>query len=81
MIKQLKDGRFYVSVECPDGVRRWRILRTLGAAQFFEACFYAGWFNGMQSKSGESSKENRLAWNQSRAWRRLVARIAHGLQS
>ncbi|MDO9119803.1 MAG: hypothetical protein Q7U39_17735 [Nitrospira sp.] len=81
MIKQLKDGRFYVSVVCPDGVRRWRILRTLGGAHLFEAAGEDGWFNGMAAKSGENHNGNRLVWNLSRAWRRLVARIAHGLQS
>ncbi len=56
MIKQLEDGRFYVSVVCPDGIRRWRIYPTLDTAQFFEAIGLAGWFDGIQPKGQRKRK-------------------------
>ncbi len=62
MINELKDGRFYVSVVCPDDVRRWRICRALGVAQFYEAIFLAGWFDWTPPKSGRKRTCHRLSY-------------------
>lgn len=80
MTKPLKDGRFYVSVVCPDGVRRSCICPDLARAHFYEAIYNAGWFNGAPSKPGRKRKQPRRAWNLSHAWQRLVARVLKVVQ-
>lgn len=78
MIKERPDGRFYVSVRCPDNVRRWRICPDLARAQFFEAIYRAGWFNGILPKSRQKPqrKSKRLAWNLNRVRRGLIAKLS-----
>ncbi|GMV50773.1 MAG: hypothetical protein AMXMBFR67_23160 [Nitrospira sp.] len=59
MIKETPNGRFYVSVLCSDNVRRRRICRGLECAQFYEAIFLAGWYDGILPKSGQKSQLKR----------------------
>jgi hypothetical protein len=51
MKKQLPDGRYRVSVLCPDGVRRSCTVGNKGAAKLMEAFLKKGWGGGASQRS------------------------------
>lgn len=51
MSKQLPNGRYRVSVVCPDGVRRSRTYRHEGTAKLVEAFLKKGWVGGVSQRS------------------------------
>lgn len=51
MSKQLPNGRYRVSVVCPDGVRRSRTVSNEGAAKLMEAFLKKGWVGGASQRS------------------------------
>lgn len=60
MSKQLPNGRYRVSVVCPDGVRRSRTYRHEGTAKLAEDIFKAGWFDGSPKRSVKHSRNQKI---------------------
>lgn len=74
MMKEMADGRYYVSVHCSDGVRRWRVVRAPEPAKLLEPMMENGWFNGDTPKSGKQRNRPRQTWTMSHVMSGVIAK-------